>query len=71
MEVVGDEMLLSIDYRPVAYLKSEGVDHPTKNMVGFTVGGKSMQLDNVKVWEATLRDDWSQTRSAVQSALKK
>lgn len=71
VEVVGDEMLLSIDNRPVAYLKSEGVDHPTKNMVGFTVGGKSLQLDNVKVWEATVQDDWSKIRSEVQAALRK
>jgi hypothetical protein len=71
VEVVGDEMLLSIDYRPVAYLKSEGVDHPTKNMVGFTVAGKSMQLDNVKVYAATPRSDWAKDRESVQATLQK
>lgn len=71
VEVVGDEMLLSIDNKPVGYLKSEGVDHPTKNMVGFTIGGKSTQLDNVKVWAATVRSDWSDARAAVQAALRK
>jgi hypothetical protein len=71
VEVVGDEMLLSIDNQPAAYLKSEGVDHPTKNMVGFTIGGKSTQLDNVKVWEATARADWSKNRSAIEAALRK
>jgi hypothetical protein len=71
VEVIGDEMLLSIDNRPVGYLKSEGVDHPTKNMVGFTIAGKSTQLDNVKVWDATIRDDWSEVRSTVLAALQK
>lgn len=71
VEVVGDEMLLSIDCQPVGYFKSEGVDHPTKNMIGFTIGGKSTQLDNVKIWEATLRDDWGKNRSAVQAVLRK
>jgi hypothetical protein len=71
VEVVGDEMLLSIDNQPVGYLKSEGVDHPTKNMVGFTVSGKSTQLDNVRVWEATARSDWSQSRADVLAALRK
>jgi len=71
VEVVADEMLLSIDNLPVGYLKSEGVDHPTKNMVGFSIGGKSAQLDNVTVWEATARDDWSANRPAVLAAMKK
>ena len=59
------------DDQPVAYLKSEGVDHPTKNMVGFTIGGKSAQLDNLRVWAATARSAWSKDRSAVQAALQK
>ncbi|MBI5394386.1 MAG: hypothetical protein HZA91_03725 [Verrucomicrobia bacterium] len=71
VEVVGDEMLISIDNQPLGYLKSEGVNHPTKNMVGFTVGGKSTQLDNLKVWDATVRPDWSKNRSDVLAALRK
>ncbi|MBI5684760.1 MAG: hypothetical protein HZC54_06740 [Verrucomicrobia bacterium] len=71
VEVVGDEMLISIDSQPVGYLKSEGVNHPTKNMIGFTVANKTMQLDNLKVWEATVRPDWSKNRADVQAALRK
>jgi hypothetical protein len=71
VEVVGDEMLVSIDNQPVGYLKSEGVDHPTKNMVGFTIGGKATLLDNLKVWEATPRSEWKTIRSDVQAALRK
>jgi hypothetical protein len=71
VEVVGEEMLVSIDYQPVGYFKSEGIDHPTKNKVGFSVGGKFMQLDNVKVWEAAGSEEWSKSRSLVQAALRK
>jgi hypothetical protein len=68
--VVGDEMLISIDGKPAGYLKSEGVNHPTKNMVGFTIAGKSAQLDNVKVWEATAVPDWSSRRATVVAGMQ-
>jgi hypothetical protein len=71
VEVVGDEMLISIDNQPVGYLKSEGVNHPTKNMVGFTIAGKSAHLDNVKVWYSTVRADWPKNRSDIQAVLQK
>ena len=71
VEVVGDEMLVSIDHQPVGYFKSEGIDHPTKNRIGISVSNKSFQLDNVKVWEAAPRDDWTQNRAAVQAAMRK
>jgi hypothetical protein len=71
VEVVGDEMLVSVDNQPVAYIKSEGVDHPIKNMIGFTVGGQTAQLDNLKVWEATPRSTWSESRAAVIESLRK
>ncbi len=71
VEVVGDEMLISIDGKPAGYLKSEGVNHPTKNMIGFTIAGQSAQLDNVKVWEATAAPDWSSRRAAILAAMPK
>jgi hypothetical protein len=71
VEVVGDEMLISIDGKPAGYLKSEGVNHPTKNMIGFTINGQSTQLDNVKVWEATAASDWSSRRAAVLAGMQK
>ena len=69
VEVVGDEMLMSIDGKPAGYLKSEGLNHPTKNMLGFEIGGKSVQLDNVKAWEATASPEWAGGRAAVVGAL--
>ena len=71
MEVVGDEMVISIDGKPAGYLKSEGVAHKTKNMVGFTVGGKSAQLDNLKVWDAMANVGWPSRRDEVIAEIQK
>ena len=71
VEIVGDEMLVSIDGKPAGYLKSEGIAHPTKNAIGFEVGGKSALIKDVKVFEATPASDWSAHRDAVIAALGK
>ena len=71
VEVVGDEMLLSIDGKPAGYLKSPGVDHPTKNELGFTVNNKTCQLKGLKVWEASASPDWSAKRAEVIASLQK
>jgi hypothetical protein len=71
VEIVGDEMLVSVDGKPAAYLKSEGINHATKNAIGFEVGGKSVQVKDVKVWEATASNDWPTKRAAVVAAIGK
>ncbi len=71
VEIVGDEMLMSVDGKPAGYLKSQGLDHATKNSIGFEVGGKSSLLKNMKIWEATASSDWAAHRDAVVAALKK
>jgi hypothetical protein len=71
VEIVGDEMLVSLDGTPAAYLKSAGLDHATKNAIGFEVGGKSSEIKAMKVWEATASPDWAAKREAVIAALKK
>ena len=71
VEVVGDEMLISIDSKVVGYFKSAGVDHPTKNLIGFTIGGQSTELDNFKVWEATQAPGWSAQKDSVIGAIGK
>ena len=71
VEIVGDEMLVSIDDKPTAYLKSPGVDHATKNAIGFEVAGKEVSIKDVKVWEATANPDWAAKRDAVVGALVK
>jgi hypothetical protein len=71
VEIIGDEMLLSIDGKPAGYLKSQGLDHATKNAIGFEVGGKSSGLKEMKVWEASAAPDWAARRDAFVAALKK
>ena len=71
VEIVGEEMLLSIDGKPAGYLKSQGIDHATKNAIGFEVGGKSSCIKAMKVWEATAAPDWATRRDAIVAALKK
>ncbi len=71
VEVAGDEMLVEIDGKAAGYLKSEGIAHPTKTMVGFTVNGQSAMIRNVKVWDAAPASDWSGHRAEVIGTLTK
>jgi hypothetical protein len=69
--ILGDEMFVSLDDKPAGYLKSAGLDHPTKNALGFEVGGKSSLVKGMKVWEASTGADASARRDAFIAALKK
>jgi hypothetical protein len=71
VEVLGDEIVISIDGTPCGYLKSEGINHAEKNMIGFTIGGKSAEIKNVKAWDATAALDWTSRRDEVIAGLKK
>jgi hypothetical protein len=71
VEILGDEMFVSIDDKPAGYLKSAGLDHPTKNALGFEVGGKSSLLKGMKVWEAAPAADAAARRDSFLAALKK
>jgi hypothetical protein len=55
LEVVGDEMRASLDDKPVAYVKSPGIAHPTKTDFHFTISGKDALFDEVRVWAAEPR----------------
>jgi hypothetical protein len=52
VESVGDEMRVTIDGRPAAYLKSSGIGHPTKSKIELGVAGKDGWFDDIKVWNA-------------------
>jgi len=52
VETVGDEMRVTIDGKPAAYLKSSGIGHPTKSKIELGVGGKDGFFDDVKVFSA-------------------
>jgi hypothetical protein len=60
VETVGDAMRVSIDGKPVAYHRSEGIAHATKSKIEFGVAGKDGFFDDLKVWSA----EPSQAKSA-------
>ncbi len=52
LETVNDTMRASIDGKPVAFLQSPGIAHPTKSKVEFGCMGKDGFFDDLKVWNA-------------------
>lgn len=52
VESVGDEMRVSIDGKPAAFLKSSGIGHATKSKIELGVAGKDGYFDDIKVWNA-------------------
>ena len=54
VETVGDEMRVTLDGKPAAFLKSPGIGHPTKSKIELGVVGKSGLFDDIKVWNAEL-----------------
>ncbi len=52
VETVGDEMRVTIDGKPAAYLKSSGIAHATKSKIELGVAGKDGYFDDIKVWKA-------------------
>lgn len=52
IEIVGDRMRVSLDGKPIGYLKSPGLAHPTKESVHFTVNGKEARFDDLAIWRA-------------------
>jgi hypothetical protein len=52
VETAGDEMRVTLDGKPAAYLKSSGIGHATKSKIELGVGGKDGWFDDIKVWNA-------------------
>lgn len=52
VETAGDEMRMTLDGKPAAYLKSSGIGHPTKSKIELGVAGKDGWFDDIKVWNA-------------------
>lgn len=55
VETVGDEMRVTLDGKPAAYLKSSGIAHATKSKIELGVAGKDGYFDDLKVWNAKPR----------------
>lgn len=71
VQIVGDEMLVMVNGKPAGLLKSPGIDHATKNAIGFEVGGKTALVKDMKVWEAEPTKGWSARRDEVLGSLSK
>lgn len=52
VETVGDQMRVTIDGKPAAFLKSSGIAHTTKSKIELGVAGKHGWFDDIKVWNA-------------------
>ena len=52
VETVGDTMRVSIDGKPMAFLKSSGISHATKSKIELGVAGKDGYFDDINVWNA-------------------
>ena len=62
VEIVGEEMVASLDGEPQAYLKSPGIAHATKNYWGLTTSGRFVEIDDLRAWSATLDPQWVKRR---------
>jgi hypothetical protein len=52
VEILDEEMRVSLDGKPVGYLKSSGIAHPDKREFYFAVSGSGAQFDDVHIWNA-------------------
>jgi hypothetical protein len=52
IEIVGDEMRVNLDDKPVGALKSSGIAHPMKSDFYFAVAGKGALFDDLRIWSA-------------------
>jgi len=50
VEIVGDQMRVTIDGKPIGYLKSSGLTHPTKSDFKISVSGKQALFDDLQIW---------------------
>ena len=65
LEILGDEMVVSINGEPAGYLKSPGLAHASKTDFGFTVNGQSVVFDNLEVWSVEESPEWKNQRDSV------
>ena len=49
IELIGEELRVSLDDQPVAYLKSSGIAHAIKREFYFAVAGPSAQFDDLQI----------------------
>ena len=52
IEIVGEQMRVSVDGKAAGYLRSPGIAHGTKSSFHFTVNGPGVLFDDVRIWKA-------------------
>jgi hypothetical protein len=55
IEIVGDQMRVTIDGKPIGYLKSEGLTHAMKSDFKISVSGKQALVDDLKIWSVAAK----------------
>jgi hypothetical protein len=50
IEIVGDELRVKLDDKPVGSLKSSGIGHPMKSEFYLAVSGKDVRFDDLRIW---------------------
>jgi hypothetical protein len=64
VEVLGRELVASIDGQIVAYGAHESIDVPKKD-IGLTVAGESASFKDLQVWEARPSSSWNATKATL------
>jgi hypothetical protein len=64
VEVLGPEMVASIDDKIVAFGSHPSIDVMKKD-IGLTVAGESVSFKNLRVWEASPNPSWNSTKAAL------
>jgi hypothetical protein len=70
VELVGNEMLASLDGKHVAFGANDALDVDKANL-GLTVAGASVAFKDLSVWEARPNADWGQTKAKLLAARTK
>ncbi len=52
IEILGDQMQVTLDGKPAVLLKSPGIAHETKESFHFTVNGPGVLFDDIRIWQA-------------------
>ena len=52
IEILGDQMKVTLDGKPAGLLRSPGIAHETKESFHFTVNGPGVLFDDIRIWQA-------------------
>jgi len=67
VEILGKEMLATVDGQKSGYGENERVADPKANL-GFTVAGEAISIRNLRIWEAQPNPEWTTNKSKLAAA---